>query len=65
MPALDKIVALLHRHRKDLEEFVENTSSLTSETAQIVEKLHELRRRSELTQQKFASSGESRQNNSD
>ena len=53
MPELNAIAESLRRQRKDLEELMESTSTRSGETAELVGKIDELRRRSEETTRTF------------
>lgn len=57
MDELDHITETLRRQRKDLEEMLEETSSRSSDAAELVTRIEELRRRSEETQRRFAAAG--------
>jgi hypothetical protein len=53
MAKVDLIAEELRRQRKDLDELAEATSVRSDETAELLTKLEELRRRSEETQRKL------------
>lgn len=56
MDELEGIAETLRRQRKDLEQSIETTSSRSSDAAELVTKIEELRRRSEDTLRRFQSS---------
>ena len=57
MVELVAIAALLKRQRQDLEKDLEDTSSRGAQTAELVRKIEDLRRRAEETQRRFPSAG--------
>jgi len=60
MAELDTIIAALRRRKRDLDDSLESTSSRSVDTTALMNKLEELRRRSERAQRVFeAQSGES------
>ncbi len=56
MAELEAIAQMLRRHRRDLEEIGEDTLSRRSQTSQVLQKLEELRLRSEQSRQLFEAS---------
>ena len=52
MAELDGIAASLRRQRQDLDEMIESTAARSVETADLISKIEELRRRAEETQRK-------------
>jgi phosphohistidine phosphatase SixA len=54
MAALDAIAAELRRQRKDIDDLLESTASRSGETAELLVKIGELRRRAEETRRTFA-----------
>ena len=61
MAELEGITEILRRQRKDLDEMVESTSTRSSETAALLEKIEELRARAEKTNRAFESQTQSSQ----
>ena len=55
MAELDVIAKTLQRQRKDLDELLEKTSSRTTETSSLLQKIEELRTRAERTTTAFES----------
>jgi len=53
MAELEGITEILRRQRKDLDEMVESTSTRSTETAALLEKIEELRARAEKTNRAF------------
>jgi hypothetical protein len=53
MDELNAIAENIRRQRKDLDELMERTSSRSGETAELVGKIDELRRRAEETTRTF------------
>jgi phosphohistidine phosphatase SixA len=53
MAELEGITEALRRQRKDLDDIAESTSTRTTETAALLEKIEELRVRAEKTQRVF------------
>lgn len=53
MAELEGIAENLRRQRKDLDEMVESTSTRSTETAALLQKIEELRARAEKTNQAF------------
>ena len=53
MDEFEVIAERLRRHRKDLEALIESAASRSGETADLIGKIEELRRRSEETTQRF------------
>ena len=53
---LDAIVETLRRQRQDLEELIEHTESRCGETAELVAKVEDLRRRADETHRRFKAS---------
>lgn len=53
MAELDVISETLRRHRKDLEDLAESTSSRSVQTAELLSKIEDLRARAEKTQRAF------------
>jgi uncharacterized coiled-coil DUF342 family protein len=53
---LDAIVETLRRQRKDLEELIERVASSSGETAELVGRIEDLRRRADDTQRRFLAS---------
>lgn len=54
MAELDAITESLRQHRKDLDEQCDQTASRATETARLLDKIEDLRRRSEATTRAFA-----------
>jgi phosphohistidine phosphatase SixA len=59
MVELEVIAETLKRQRRDLEDLIDSTSSRSGETAELVTKIENLRRRSEETQRRFQAIAES------
>jgi chromosome segregation ATPase len=53
MAELDALAENIRRQRKDLDELLENTSTRSRETGHLLEKLQELRARSERSQRAY------------
>jgi hypothetical protein len=53
MAELDAIAESLRQHRKDLDDQCDQTATRSNETARILEKIEDLRRRSEATNRAF------------
>jgi glucose-6-phosphate isomerase len=53
MAELNVIAEMLRRQKKDLRDMKANTASRSGETAELVTKIEDLRRRSEETQRRF------------
>ena len=53
MADLDLIAEMLRRQRHDLEDSMEQTATRSVDAAQLIEKIEDLRRRSQETQQQF------------
>lgn len=53
MDEFEVIAERLRRHRKHLEALIESAASRSGETADLIGKIEELRRRSEETTQRF------------
>lgn len=53
MDELTAIAENLRRQRRDLDESIEGTSSRSSEAAELVDKIDQLRRRAEETTRRF------------
>jgi len=53
MAELHRIAEELRRQRRDLDDLLENTSTRSAETAGLLAKIEELRRRAEETQRKY------------
>lgn len=56
MADLDQITELLRRQRQDIEDLLDSTLTRSGETAELVGKIEELRRRSEETLRRFQES---------
>jgi len=54
MAELDAIAESLRQHRKDLDDQCDQTATRSTETARILDKIEDLRRRSEATNRAFA-----------
>jgi hypothetical protein len=52
MAELDAIAEALRRQRRDLRDLIDSTSSRRGATAELVDKIEELRRRAEETQRR-------------
>ncbi|HEX2059467.1 MAG TPA: hypothetical protein VHK90_01875 [Thermoanaerobaculia bacterium] len=50
---MDEIAETLKRHRQDLEDLLDRTSSRSSDAAELVSRIEDLRRRSEETLRRF------------
>jgi ABC-type transporter Mla subunit MlaD len=53
MAGFDAIAAALRQQRRDLDELAEGTATRSAQTAGLLKKIEELRRRAEETQQRF------------
>lgn len=53
MAELDRIAAALQRQRRNIDDLLEQTSARSTETAELVNKIEDLRRRSEATLRRF------------
>lgn len=53
MAELHTIASELRRQRKDLDDLLETTSTRSAQTADLLAKIEELRRRAEETQRKY------------
>jgi ABC-type transporter Mla subunit MlaD len=53
MAELTAIAAELRRQRRDLDELLENTSTRSANTADLLAKIEELRQRAEATQRRY------------
>lgn len=53
MAELEVIADLLRRQRRDLDDLMETTATRTTSTAELLEKIEDLRRRSEDTLRRF------------
>lgn len=56
MPELDSIAEALRRQRRDMDDLIEHASSRCGETAELVNRIEDLRRRSEETLRRFQAS---------
>lgn len=63
MAELEGITEILRRQRKDLDEMVESTSTRSTETAALLEKIEELRARAEKTNRAFDASAKASKKN--
>ena len=60
MADLEEIADMLRRQRRDLEQLMDSTSSRSSQTADLVQKIEDLRRRCDDTRRRFEASVEAK-----